>query len=303
MSVQPMTERLPDEQHAGSAAVREPVAAGLAVGAAADRPAAGRGDHARGMDGRRCRGRALRGRFCWCDHSLSRAWRIWSSVWCRTSCGRHRPEWCVAVTGHLRRRPARQPGTRAARARYPPVRSQCGPRRRCPAKLHADKNYDAATCGNDCASAASSTASPARAPSPPRGSANTGGLSGERCPGSPDAGGSTAATNARPNTSSLSPTAPQPSSAVADSPTETASKSGEPTAALDSDPAEPSPQSPTRGCGEGTPQLIGGRRMDYPWTTNSAPTARRAPTITAAHSWSGLRSRVPAHRPVTADIH
>ncbi|MFF5553265.1 transposase [Streptomyces olivaceoviridis] len=46
-SVQPMAERLPDgNMQAGSAAVREPVAVGLAAGAAADRRAVVRGDPA-----------------------------------------------------------------------------------------------------------------------------------------------------------------------------------------------------------------------------------------------------------------
>lgn len=46
------------------------------------------------------------------------------------------------VTGHLRRQQARQPRPEVARARIPPIRSHRGPRRRRPAKLHADKGYD-----------------------------------------------------------------------------------------------------------------------------------------------------------------
>lgn len=79
------------------------------------------------------------------------------------------------------------------------------------------------TCGNDFASVASATASPARASSRPRGSAATAGSSGERSPGSPAADVCTAVTNERLSTSWPSSTSPQLSSATADSPSETTS--------------------------------------------------------------------------------
>ncbi|MFE0351208.1 transposase [Streptomyces griseoluteus] len=52
----------------------------------------------------------------------------------------HRPE--RPVTGHLQRQHARQPRRETARTRHPAHPLQRGPRRRRPAKLHADKGYD-----------------------------------------------------------------------------------------------------------------------------------------------------------------
>lgn len=59
----------------------------------------------------------------------------------------------------------------------PPLRSRRGPRRRRPAKLHADKGYDYDHLRRGSPSAASATASPARASSPPPGWAATAGSS------------------------------------------------------------------------------------------------------------------------------
>ena len=50
----------------------------------------------------------------------------------------------------------------------PPIRSRRGPRRRRPAKLHADKGYDYDHLRRWLRGAASRTASPARASSPPQ---------------------------------------------------------------------------------------------------------------------------------------
>lgn len=57
----------------------------------------------------------------------------------------------------------------------PAVRSRRGPRRRKPAKLHADKAYDIPALPTGSASTGSSRASPAKASNPATNSANTGG--------------------------------------------------------------------------------------------------------------------------------
>jgi hypothetical protein len=99
----------------------------------------------------------------------------------------------------------------------PPIRSRRGRRRRKPGKLHGDKATTTPTCGDGYASVASPTASPARASSPRSDWADTAGPSNALWPGSPAAAGSTAATNAKPFTSSPSRASPAPSSATADS--------------------------------------------------------------------------------------
>lgn len=64
------------------------------------------------------------------------------------------------------------------------------------------------TCADGFVSAASATASPARASSPPRGWPDTAGRSSARCPGWAAAAACTAVTNARPSTSWPSPPLP-----------------------------------------------------------------------------------------------
>jgi transposase len=54
----------------------------------------------------------------------------------------HRPRWPATVCRNLRRQHPRQQGAGATGGGIPPIRSRRGPRRRRPAKLHADKAYD-----------------------------------------------------------------------------------------------------------------------------------------------------------------
>ncbi|GGR43263.1 hypothetical protein GCM10015536_56520 [Streptomyces griseomycini] len=86
----------------------------------------------------------------------------------------------------------------------PPIRSRRGPRRRRPAKLHADKGYDYDHLRRWLRKRGIRHASHARASSPPNGWAATAGSSSERCPGWSAAAACIAATNARPSTSSPS---------------------------------------------------------------------------------------------------
>ncbi|ANZ15305.1 transposase family protein [Streptomyces noursei ATCC 11455] len=86
----------------------------------------------------------------------------------------------------------------------PPIRSRRGPRRRRPAKLHADKGYDYDHLRRWLRKRGSAIASPAGASSPPHGWAYIAGWSRGPRPGWLAAVDSTAATNARPNTSSPS---------------------------------------------------------------------------------------------------
>lgn len=117
----------------------------------------------------------------------------------------HRSERRAAVAGHLRREHARQPWPAAARARdsahpAPAVDRAAG----VPPSSTPARATTTTTCGNGFVSVASATASPARASSLPSDWADTAGLSKERSPGWPVAAACTAATNARPNTSSPS---------------------------------------------------------------------------------------------------
>ena len=65
----------------------------------------------------------------------------------------------------------------------PAVLTPAGRRRWRPDKLHADKAYDVRALRERYADAASTSASPARASSPPSGSAGTAGSSNRACPG------------------------------------------------------------------------------------------------------------------------
>ncbi len=65
----------------------------------------------------------------------------------------------------------------------PPIRSRFGPRRRRPAKLHADKGYDLTTYADGFGVGRSCRALPAAASNPPTVSADTAGWSRGRCPG------------------------------------------------------------------------------------------------------------------------
>jgi transposase len=94
----------------------------------------------------------------------------------------------------------------------PPIRSRRGPRRRRPEKLRADKGYDYDHLPDGSVGGASAIASHARASSPRSGWAGIAGWSSELCPGWPAAEDSTAATNARPNTSLPSSALPRLSS-------------------------------------------------------------------------------------------
>jgi transposase len=102
----------------------------------------------------------------------------------------------------------------------PPIRSRCGPRRRRPAKLHADKGYDYGHLRRWLSARGIRHRIARKAWTAPSGWAATAGPSNAPWPGSPAAADSTAATNEKPGTSSPSPASPAPSSATADSPNE-----------------------------------------------------------------------------------
>lgn len=86
----------------------------------------------------------------------------------------------------------------------PPIRSRRGPRRRRPAKLHADKGYDYDHLRRWLRSRGIGHRIARKGVGPPPGSAATAGSSNEPCPGWPAADACTAATNASPSTSSPS---------------------------------------------------------------------------------------------------
>lgn len=97
----------------------------------------------------------------------------------------------------------------------------CGTRPSAPAADHAadvrpnsmpTRDTTMTACGDGCAREASATASPAKASSLHSASAGTVGWSSGPCPGWPGAAAYTAATNAKPNTSSPSSPLPQLSS-------------------------------------------------------------------------------------------
>lgn len=96
----------------------------------------------------------------------------------------------------------------------PPIRSRRGPRRRRPAKPHADKGY-VDHRGSGSTPGTSRRASPARASSPPSGWAAIAGRRSARWRGCPGADACTVATSARPSTSSPSRGSPPPRSATA----------------------------------------------------------------------------------------
>jgi hypothetical protein len=83
----------------------------------------------------------------------------------------------------------------------PPIRSRRGPRRRRPASCMRTRVTTMTTCGDGYVSAGSVIASPANGANPRNGLGAIAGSSKGPCPGWPAAEGSTAVTNARPNTS------------------------------------------------------------------------------------------------------
>lgn len=83
----------------------------------------------------------------------------------------------------------------------PPIRSRRGPRRRRPAKLHADKGYDYDHLRRWLRERGIRHRIARKASSPHSGSADTNGWSKGPCPGWPAADACTAATNANPTTS------------------------------------------------------------------------------------------------------